>query len=883
MSIFALLPPLSPFLFSTLVVSGLASKALHIALHIRSLPFLYFVLYSPTLILPDVFVIIFVRVLLRFHAPDGRWQWLSTGLGGALSLITWGASSIQFGFFMQTGAEVAWAAGGSFLSDPAAMKILLSGISTVSAAATVLGLIAWLLHSHLYNITGLGLQAIRDLSIRGFKARYTLISAPSKSCMTSIDLRSFRRIIPAVAICVSLIFLELTRPAIPYDHLSGALPLTLLDAFQKKTATVEGCREPAMPFPLAADNGVSRPQFQPDSTFVEQWSRAPWLPENPPQGFSRWDLSPSERAVKDNHYSFVCTGDEGAFYDPKNDPLMVTNLGGEIYEPLQKAFKEHSVEVNHIVLLTLESGRKELFPTQQGTPLFDGLLASHKKQKVNEAIDRLVNMTLVAQQLTGEYATDSKGNKVDMSHSPWKTPPQEGMGGLNVRGAVTGSSLTFKSVLGSHCGVNPLPVDLLEESLLEIYQPCLPQIFDLFNQGKSQPEKRLQNSSSETKSAALKNPWKSVFMQSITDDYDRQDILNNNMGFKHKVVKSNLLSPHSKHKAQGKEINYFGFAETELRPYVLDLFEEAANNKTRMFLSHVTSTTHHPWSTPDDFEKEPYMSDQGSINHDLMNNYLNSARFVDLWLGDIMTMLDQTGIANETLVVVVGDHGQAFGEDNKDMTGTYENGHISNFRVPLVFHHPHMPRVDITANATALSIVPTILDLLVQSNSLDERDSDIASALLPEYQGQSLIRPFLSSIEEPPNRRDHHHPPPHEHPEHERVDTQVEARSHPESPAKRSVWNMGLINAGGSMLSIMAADVPYRLILPLKDGFEYTFTHLSEDPGENHPSKAWTLAALIKEVKPKFGQESADWLNDAEQVGKWWVSEQKRIWGYREA
>ncbi|KAJ5514312.1 hypothetical protein N7463_003864 [Penicillium fimorum] len=370
MSIFALLPPLPPFLFSALVVSGLASKALHIALHFRSLPFLYFVLYSPTLILPDVFVIFFVRVLLRFHTPDSRWQWLSIGLGGALSLITWGASSIQFGFFLQTGAEVAWAAGGSFLSDPAAMKILLSGISTVSAAATVLGLVAWLIHSHLYNITGLGLQAIRDLCTGGLKARYTLINAPSKSCMGSMDLRSFRRIIPAVAICVSLVFLELTRPAIPYDHISGALPLTLLEAFQKKTVTVEGCREPAVPFPLLItdENGVSRPQFLPDSTFVEQWSRATWLPENAPRGFSRWDLSPSDRAEQDNHYSFVCTGDEG-FYDPRNDPLMVTNLGGEIYEPLQKAFKKHSVEVNHIVLLTLESGRKELFPTQQGTPL----------------------------------------------------------------------------------------------------------------------------------------------------------------------------------------------------------------------------------------------------------------------------------------------------------------------------------------------------------------------------------------------------------------------------------------------------------------------------------------------------------------------------------
>ena len=85
------------------------------------------------------------------------------------------------------------------------------------------------------------------------------------------------------------------------------------------------------------------------------------------------------------------------------------------------------------------------------------------------------------------------------------------------------------------------------------------------------------------------------------------------------------------------------------------------------------------------------------------------------------------------------------------------------------------------------------------------------------------------------------------------------------------------------MLSVMAADVPYRLILPLKDGFEYTFTHLGEDPGETHLTKAWTLKALLEEVKPKFGKESADWLEDAELVGKWWVSEQKRIWGYREA
>ncbi|KAJ5810214.1 Alkaline phosphatase-like alpha/beta/alpha [Penicillium pulvis] len=867
MAIFAFLPPVPPYLFSALVVSSFASKALHIGLHFHSLPFLYLVLYSPTLILPELLIISFVRLLLQFPTPESRLQWISTCLGGLLSLITWGASSIQFGFFMQTGAEVAWAASNSFLSDPAAMKILLSGISTVSAAATVLGLVAWLIHAHLYNLTGIVLQGFRDLLIGAFKARRNILSVPSKSWIASVDLRSARRIALLVSALISLLFLELSRPSIPYDHLSGALPLTLLDAFTKKSSTLEGCRNPAKPFPLWPVEKTS---------LMDGWSRASWLPQDPPPGFSRWAMSPQQRAEKDNPSYYLCGDDENAFFNPKADPLKISNLDGEIYEPLQKAFQEHSVEINNIVLLTLESGRKEMFPMQQGTPMFDALIASHKEKKKEAAIDRLVKMTPIAQMLTGEYATDSKGEKVDLSEANWQDPAEEGMGGLNVRGALTGSSLTFKSILGSHCGVHPLPVDLLEESMLEIYQPCLPQLLELFNQ-KRMPKAIEARSNNSHTSEALQNQWKSVFMQSITDDYDRQDILDENMGFKHKVVKKTMNAFKSKYKPKGEEINYFGYAETELKPYVRDLFYEAANNKTRIFLSHVTSTTHHPWGTPKSFDKEKYMGSEGAANHDLMNNYLNAARFVDNWLGDIMNLLDETGIANSTLVVIVGDHGQAFGEDNKDMTGTYENGHISNFRVPLVFRHPHMPRIDITANATALAIIPTILDMLVQSHSIDKSDSEIAAALLPEYQGQSLIRPFISSIkDEPPRDHDSQIKNPDE------IEVRAPHKNH-HGPHTRYVWNFGLINAGGSMISVTAAGTPYRLVLPLREGFEYVFTHLGKDPGELRPTNSWTLSQLINEVLSEYGKDAAEWLEEAEKVGIWWTNEQRRIWGYREA
>lgn len=42
-------------------------------------------------------------------------------------------------------------------------------------------------------------------------------------------------------------------------------------------------------------------------------------------------------------------------------------------------------------------------------------------------------------------------------------------------------------------------------------------------------------------------------------------------------------------------------------------------------------------------------------SHEDINNYLNTVRYVDHWLGEILGLLGDTGIANETLVVFVGD------------------------------------------------------------------------------------------------------------------------------------------------------------------------------------------------------------------------------------
>ena len=181
------------------------------------------------------------------------------------------------------------------------------------------------------------------------------------------------------------------------------------------------------------------------------------------------------------------------------------------------------------------------------------------------------------------------------------------------------------------------------------------------------------------------------------------------------------------------------------------------------------------------------------------------------------------------------------------MHSTFENGHISNIRVPLLFYHPSLPRIQLAINATSLSIIPTILDLLIATSSLNTQDLDIASNLVHQYEGQSLIRPFVD-------------------------------KKH-----GRQQWNIGVLNAGGALLSVSSAAVPFRLVLPICKSGVYRFTDTKRDPNEVSSIEENSISALAKSLREKFGEEESEWVVEAEKVGKWWVMEQRRRWGYNGA
>ena len=191
------------------------------------------------------------------------------------------------------------------------------------------------------------------------------------------------------------------------------------------------------------------------------------------------------------------------------------------------------------------------------------------------------------------------------------------------------------------------------------------------------------------------------------------------------------------------------------------------------------------------------------------------------------------------------DHcsGMAFEEDSPKYS-TFENGHISNIRVPLLFHHPSLPRIQLGVNGTSMSVIPTILDLLTATSSLNAQDSDIASNLIHQYEGQSLLRPY-----------------------------QVEKNG-------RQSWIISVINAGGAILSVSSAAVPHRLILPVCKSGVYRFTSTNRDPNELHPIEEYSISELAARVAQKYDDAAAEWVIDAEKIGKWWVLEQRRRWRF---
>ena len=175
----------------------------------------------------------------------------------------------------------------------------------------------------------------------------------------------------------------------------------------------------------------------------------------------------------------------------------------------------------------------------------------------------------------------------------------------------------------------------------------------------------------------------------------------------------------------GKEREQPGYITDVLTDYSMDFLDAAKNKPFCLYLSH--KAVHHEFLPPSKYENTladaplpklvgPPIHPVGDIHIPQVNNfdrnqqgYYESLRAVDDSVGRILDWLDQTGQADNTLIVYAGDNGYYWGEHGLiDKRYAYEEG----IRIPHLMRWPRrFPRGGVAVDSMVLNIdlMPTLL------------------------------------------------------------------------------------------------------------------------------------------------------------------------------
>ncbi|KAJ5488587.1 hypothetical protein N7539_003477 [Penicillium diatomitis] len=834
-------PASRQYWFSLLVISVICAKLLHIYSHLNSLSPTKFMLWGPTFFLQDIACILVAQALCQ-----NFWQrWLriiGAPVAVLLSILTSGLAAANFSFYTQTGAEIHWRQAHSFHRDPASVKTLLAGLTGIVVMEVIFGVAAWISTPYIFNWAEKGTHVLfvtlrplffcwkRQQSLNDPKS-YAQVAIndwdeenPDSEAMlglhdpTTAPLVSVRRPVSLVlrvvvaAITIIALVLRAMRPSdVAYTFLSQTVILTPFEQPPQRESTFTVEIPPDLPGDfswLYNHSALASPQH------------LDWLPPQALAGFRDWYEN----------------GKEGValHYDPTQDPLKISNLDRDIVGPWRHAIQSGDVKIKHVFLLKLESTRFDVFPVRNDSRVGEIIRNSYGGTVPDIVDERLANLSRNAEKLTGVSA--------GWGHSDHSWQPRGGMYATN---AYTGDTFTLKSILASVCGIAPLVVDFNKEYLHHIYEPCMPHVLEALN--------AVSGGDDDSKVEAddfTSWPWHPVFMQSITDTYDNQDLLIPALGFKDKVIDTTIDKDWAEKDWEEKQsihppekFNFWGYPEHELRPYFVNALKNAEENHERLFLTHLTGQTHFPWDMPVGDEIEEFMHHTFFNRRERMNSYLNTLGVADRWIGEVFDVIEEAGVADETLVVLVGDHGISLIEDGG--VTPYDNPHVSSFHVPLVFSHPKLPHIQIDGRVTSIQIVPTIMDLLVESGSLDEKAAHAIRDLLPLYEGQSMIRELVAER-----------------------DGKVD-------------WQFTVMNTGATWLAVRSADQAYRLVVPLVSDVEWRFSDVDLDPYEERPLQSFTLDPLLKQVEKVHGEAAVKWVIEAAHVTRWWVSENWRRYEFQ--
>ena len=170
-------------------------------------------------------------------------------------------------------------------------------------------------------------------------------------------------------------------------------------------------------------------------------------------------------------------------------------------------------------------------------------------------------------------------------------------------------------------------------------------------------------------------------------------------------------------------------ASPRIVPRVIARLKKAAASKERFVLWTHLFEPHSSYMTHKEFPSSGASGASG-----LMEKYAHEIAFVDSWVGKLLAALEATGLAKNTAVVIMADHGEAWGEHKVFFHG--QDLFVEQLRIPLIIAIPGRAPIVSEVPVAALDIGPTLVDLVGAPLPRSFR----GRSLLPAIRGEELPR-----------------------------------------------------------------------------------------------------------------------------------------------
>ncbi len=140
----------------------------------------------------------------------------------------------------------------------------------------------------------------------------------------------------------------------------------------------------------------------------------------------------------------------------------------------------------------------------------------------------------------------------------------------------------------------------------------------------------------------------------------------------------------------------------------VDYFNQRLREAREPFMGiYISFTAHFPY-----FDYGP---DYQILENDgrLISRYYNNLNLLDRMIKRVYDNLHERGLLERTIFVIVGDHGQAFGQHQPDNFMHYRYSYSENLETPVILYQPALFRPRVFEVPTShVDLLPTLLDVL---------------------------------------------------------------------------------------------------------------------------------------------------------------------------